>query len=209
MKNLKTVRILGIGKSLEDAPLKKDVETWGLKFTWNVREIDKVFIIDDFDWLQARRNRNIVAEFNELNIPIVCLDKIPGIALSERYPKEEVVSHFLIEYFVTVTCYMLALAIYRGYERIELYGVDLSDETTDVGDPRKRYEDWENERACLSFWLGLAKGRGIQVFIADRSTLLKPVPTGETKLYGYRFGPKLLELREKILKDEHEENPLS
>ena len=200
---MKAIRLLGRGSSLQKVPID-ETETWGIKFTWNVCRVDKAFILDDWKWLIERRGgEDVIKKFNDAKIPIVSCQKHPKILLSEVYPLEEVRKSFGFDYYVDNPSYMIALAICRGFQRIELFGIDLDEKPADVGDIKiERYEPWENERACLSFWLGVAKGMKIEIMLPEESTLLKPVPKSETNLYGYKFGPKLLELRRKILAKE-------
>ncbi len=64
------------------------------------------------------------------------------------------------DYFRSDVSYMIAYAIHEGYERIEVYGVDF-DEEFDLDKPR------------ITYWLGVAKGRGIEVDITEGSKLFR------------------------------------
>lgn len=74
------------------------------------------------------------------------------------------------EFFTSSVDFMLALAIHEGVDRIELYGVDMYEA------PHERGE----QRNGAHYWIGIARGRGIDVHIPDDSSLCKT-----DRLYGY------------------------
>jgi hypothetical protein len=63
---------------------------------------------------------------------------------------------------------MFALALLEGYRRIEIYGFEMSDEL-----------EYEKQRPCGEFWIGMAMGMGVEIYTPDNCQLLN----GE--LYGY------------------------
>ena len=67
-----------------------------------------------------------------------------------------------IEYFTSSPCYAIALAIYKRYERIEFYGIQMESNT-----------EYIYQRDGIAFWLGLAAGLGIQVYIPDDCSMFK------------------------------------
>lgn len=78
-------------------------------------------------------------------------------------------------FFISSIDYMIALAIYEQYERIELYGVELREQT-----------EWERQRAGATYWVGVAQGRGIDVLIPKKSVLMS------APLYGLEGGDQLI-----------------
>lgn len=66
-------------------------------------------------------------------------------------------------YLTSTIAYMIALAIIEGFDKISVYGVDLS-----VHD-----REYFHQRACTEAWLGLARGRGIEIFIPEQSSVMK------------------------------------
>jgi hypothetical protein len=77
-----------------------------------------------------------------------------------------------LDYFGNSIDYMLAYAIYQGYDHIHTYGVNMCYGTEYV---------WE--KPATTFWIGLALGLGLKVSIhGSKSELLK---TGDGKLYAY------------------------
>lgn len=107
--------------------------------------------------------------------PIYLHDRHPAITGSVAYPREVVQVAFawggyLEECFTSSVDWMLALAIHEAFARIELYGVDLWDAPHERGD----------QRCGAHYWIGIARGRGIDVVIPDESSLCKT-----ERLYGY------------------------
>jgi hypothetical protein len=70
------------------------------------------------------------------------------------------------KYFTSSVAYALALAIYKGYQKIEVYGVEMETNT-----------EYGHQRVGVAYWIGFAEGQGIEVdFHGD---MLK------APLYGY------------------------
>jgi hypothetical protein len=74
-------------------------------------------------------------------------------------------------YFASGPGYMMAVAIDAGFREIHLYGIDLLDS-----------EEFTYQRPNLEFWIGVAKGRGIKVYVPKQSALLKA-----SYLYGFTW----------------------
>lgn len=92
-------------------------------------------------------------------------NKCEGIELitGANFPFDEAKELFGSTYLTSSSAYMMALAILRGYERIEIYGVDMA-----VDD-----HEYFWQRPCMEAWIGFAKGRGINVVIHDKSPVLR------------------------------------
>ena len=56
------------------------------------------------------------------------------------------------KYLTSSVAMAIALAIYQGYKKIELYGIGMETET-----------EYFYQRDCVAFWTGFALGRGIEV----------------------------------------------
>src|SRR3990167_8509930 len=81
----------------------------------------------------------------------------PECLTAKAFPKTEVEAltpHG--RYHLSSVDWLVALAIYRGYEHISVYGIDFG--PTDGGEPM-------GARACLEYWLGVAEGRGITTHV--------------------------------------------
>ena len=91
--------------------------------------------------------------------------EVPGGVV---YPTETVQDWFSWggqpeEFFTSSVDWMIALALLEGFERIELYGVDL------WAAPHERGK----QRNGAHYWIGMARGRGADVVIPDSSSLCK------------------------------------
>ena len=89
----------------------------------------------------------------------------------ENYPVNEMIEYFKTRFFSHSVCYMLALGMYQGYQKITLWGCNMRSETMSI-----------QSHPGTEFWLGYAMGRGVEISIQGDSYLLR-IKTGE--LYGY------------------------
>ncbi len=89
-----------------------------------------------------------------------------------RYPLEDVIKKLGTSYFTNTLSYMMALAVYEGFTRIRMYGVDAP------------YGGiYFMEKAGIEYWIGRAQQAGIEVITAEGSDLLR---THDGLLYGQR-----------------------
>ena len=197
---MKTVAIVGMAESTRHlAPWdNKDVEIWCMNESYVVPGEDGKAWLKRWDrWFQMHKpfdyrrpnNHNDPKHWAWLqephDFPIYMQDEDPLVPGSTKYPKDEIVAKFLgryektgtdgkpIEYFSSSFVYMLALALYEGFERIELYGIELGSET-----------EYAAQRPNGEFWLGIA-GQHATVVLPNTTALLAGVR------YGYDQVPKL------------------
>lgn len=121
----------------------------------------------------------------ELPIPVYMVSQHPQIPNSVEYPLQRMIDEFGLEdvrtdmkgkgYFHSTVDYMIALAISEGFEEIGVWGIDMIHDT-----------EWGYQKPSGSFWLGLARGRGIKITIPVESALLN----NEGYRYGYDPLPK-------------------
>ena len=245
---MKTLRLLGLGNSVHEAKPNPEpgIDVWGLQYTWKSHKIHRAFVMDDREWIVAKNNnlgKNIQAEINSYDWPIytaklwgdlnnnvlfplqTVIDAFPNLkhrALKKTDRGEEI-EEIQGKYFLNTFCYMMALAIVEGYERIEIYGMDMADATNRKIEAEKALEQiaktgdaeqirqmqellkilitWEDERTCVAYWVGVAIGRGIEVALARSSRVTKPLHEGEPVLYGYETSDSLNEVRKTMLHD--------
>ena len=81
-------------------------------------------------------------------------------------------------YYISSIDYMIALAIYERFDRIELYGVELREQT-----------EWAMQKSGATFWVGFARGRGIDVYIPKKSVLMS------APLYGKDEGDQMIPIQ--------------
>ncbi len=184
----KTVAFVGMAfTSCSLAPWDdENVEIWGLNeehhFPWFKRwdrwfqvhkeksfsrRIDKRGFQDHYLWLQEERGK-----------PIYMLHVYDKVMDSVEYPLAQILEEFFskawkgdenIKYFTSTMPYMVALAIYEGFERIEIYGMEMSGA-----------DEFIDQKPCGEFWLGVLLGRGVELYLPPDNQLLAG------KLYGYQ-----------------------
>lgn len=106
--------------------------------------------------------------------PLFMLNEYEEFPDSRAFPLGEVVEKFGRRYFTNGISYMIALALLdkangAAIDRLELWGVDM-----------RHSEEYQIQRPCTEFWLGVAQGLGIEVFIPPSAGLLTA-----NALYGY------------------------
>jgi len=111
-----------------------------------------------YDWLK-----------NNTEAVIFMQDEYPDVPMSRRFPLDAIIAAFpgAERYFTTTVGYALAYAIYAGYKRIEVYGVEMETNT-----------EYAHQRPCVAYWCGVAYGRGIEVDFHSHTFFQSP-------LYGY------------------------
>lgn len=181
------VAIVGFADSYKFAPYDDPtVEIWGLNELHKyLPRWDRWFELHARQAFEIQGNRDQDAHVAWLRKepagarPIYMRERFADIAACVLYPREAMAQKFFTrfgdrEYFTSSIGFMLAMAIAEGrdddfrptgddhYTWIGLYGIDLASET-EYGDQRPNAE----------FFIGLARGLGIEVVIADGSALLK------------------------------------
>lgn len=128
-----------------------------------------------YDWLQRVHE-----------IPIYMQEHYDDVPSSIKYPLDEIVKTLLpniwrdygkgkeqVRHFTSSTAYAIALALYFneiGYKtikQIEIYGIEMTSDT-----------EYVRQRDGVTFWLGIAIGKGVNVVIHSPLFL-------NNKLYGY------------------------
>jgi len=160
------VTIIGKGDSWSMAPYN-GVETWGITQLMLRRPCDLVIdmnVYEDGRWgEQERQEANLVKE-------ICAINNIPYIDL-KSYPLAEVMEKFDTDYFSSTVDYALALALYRGYREIDMYGVTMLHDT-----------DYYKIKCGADFWCGYAKGLGAKITVHGETSIMK---TTDNLIYGY------------------------
>lgn len=105
-----------------------------------------------------------------LRVPVYMQQAYPEIPASVRYPREQVQTEWPLAPFGSQTAWMIALALREGVTHLGLYGIHYAFET-----------EYEDQRANCELWVGIAMGRGVQVFIPPGC----PVAREPKDLYGY------------------------
>ncbi len=161
------VALLGMGALVRD-PVPwddPDVEMWGLasrpKAVARFQRLDLAFEIHHPDMWPAlgKTHEEHTAAINALGCPIVTFPRMSGIERQRPFPLADAIE-IGTDLFTSSFDYMCAYAILSGAEWIGCYGFPMAQ------------DDFREQRYGAHFWLGLAKGLGIDVVIPERSTLL-------------------------------------
>jgi hypothetical protein len=173
----KKVAIVGTSHSWHMAPFDNmDYEIWGVNNAFIntqdrrcTRWFDVHFIEKHGDkwfrrWSPEFRGRTVnqyLEDLKKLPCPVYMQQKWPEIPNSERFPIETIVARFG-KYITNSISMQMAFAMHLGFGEIALYGVDMSAGT-----------EWEYQRPNCEYFIGLAVGMGIKVFIPGESDLIK------------------------------------
>ena len=180
----KKVAIIGFAGSKDEAPYKDEsFEIWGLNDLYAfIPRWTRWFQIHDPEKLKGVGVRTYdkndkptwdnggdqYSDLAKLNCPVYMWQHYEDVPNSVEYPLQKMLERFGT-YFTNSISYMLAFAIDEGFDVIHLYGVDMA-----MG------SEYEFEKPSVEYFLGLARGMGIDVYVPETSTLLKSM-----YLYGY------------------------
>lgn len=122
---------------------------------------------------RSSQNRNDAKHYEWLQtnteVTVFMAEHFDDVPMSRRFPLDEMKEYFKGAewYFTTTVAYAIAYAIYAGYKRIEVYGVEMETNT-----------EYGHQRPCVAYWCGVAYGKGIEVDFHSPQFYVSP-------LYGY------------------------
>lgn len=187
----KTVAIVGFAPtSCSKAPYDDpEVEIWGLNeahaFSWMKRATRWFQIHASESWHRTEAKRAVLGHLdwlmtNPWNIPIYMQyhnDEVPNVI---AYPLREVSEIAFknirrgddkFKYFTSSFAYMMGIALLEGreadkpdakpFERIEVYGFEMA-----------ATGEYIEQKGCAEFWMGLAMGMGIEIYLPPKCILM-------------------------------------
>ena len=174
-----TVAIVGFSKSTRHLVPYEDTDTeiWGINDAYKVADFmtrwDRWFELHPLDYLANQDNTPRDAEHiswlkEKHDFPLYMQKKHRNMPASVKFPLDEVCKNIGKKYITSSFGFMFGLAMLEGFERIELYGFDM-----------KTFTEYADQRPNTEYLIGLAEGRGTDVFIPIGSSLCKG------KIYGY------------------------
>jgi len=195
-RGIKAVTIVGFGPSaqkLDESKVRGEV--WSMNDCYqgfstplmkNVTRVFDIHMIHKRVNLPAKDGKQHLWHLDQLGRlghRIILQQPHAQVTNSEAYPLYQILGYFGLRYFTGTGAYMLANAIYEGYNHISVFGLDQ--------------RDWEHlkQRDCFAFWCGIAMGRGIEM--GGELTFLNMV----NRIYGYEWGPEFDEQAQKDLWD--------
>jgi hypothetical protein len=171
------VAIVGFAPTWPMAPFKDpDVEIWACnEFHLLAPRIDLLFELHGRKEIaEKERDKEKQEHLNWLKnakIPIVMQKHFDDIPNSIPFPKDYIMSKFgerfigegqKETYFTNTISWQIALAIDVGFKEILLYGINMAND-----------EEYASQRPSVEYFVGLARGLGIKVFIPDQSDICK------------------------------------
>jgi hypothetical protein len=162
-------------------------EIWAINAMGHVVHHDKLFVMDDLRVFVKRMEKEGTPWYTDWmkthDKPIITSVDYPEFPTSEPYPLERVVNELHNPHYLNSTvAYALALAIADGFKKIILFGCDFT---------YPNYHLMEQGRGCVEFLLGIAHASGIEIEVAQTSTLMDNSVPRSHKLYGYIKQPKV------------------
>ena len=151
------VTLLAMGPSRVECP--HDTELWATMYMYQYDyHIDKLFCTHNWNEYNVAE---VKAAQKRLGFKLIASTMHPELDI-ELIPIEDILREFGTRYYVDMVGIMLAYAVFLRYDRIKIYGCDCMTNTF-----------YANEKAPTEFWVGVARGRGIEVQIASSSALCK------------------------------------
>ena len=183
----KTVAIVGLGKSWFEYNLAASHgdhfdEVWGINAVGSVIFHDRTFMMDPPSrFLDSDDAGGQTHGMNKLlkdgKKPIYTCELDERAKNLVLYPIEEIVKDLSCTYLNNTVAYAIAFALWNKVKAIRMYGVDFT--------YKGNLHFAESGRACVEFWLSKCMHAGIEVGIAQTSTLLDTSIPIQEKLYGY------------------------
>jgi hypothetical protein len=196
---MRSVAIIGFSeKTMKYCLSSKADEIWSLNHIYTIRnfpQVDRLFELHHKYWYLRKEIPKSVAYNKWLRqkhpFPIymqkihkevpssvvyplkeVIADCLPGLLERGELPINDLGKLKMREYFTSSFAYMIGLAIHEKFDVIEIYGVDMENDT-----------EYGYQRPCGEFWIGLALGRGIKIVLPEPCLLCN------APLYGYDVVP--------------------
>lgn len=181
------VAIVGFTDHRSQAPFgNPDWEFWGLNELYRFMPVDKftrwfeMHPRADFERAEGGDLPHLES-LKKCPLPVYMTEVHADIPTSVAFPRERV-SAEVSTYMTSSIAWMLGLAIVEGFKRIGLYGVDMAQDT-----------EYAEQRPCVEYLIGLARGRGIIVDVPKTSDILKSVAQYGYESQGNEFIAKLVE----------------
>lgn len=133
-------------------------------------------ISHEIEWLKANDT-----------VPVYMAEPCDWVPMAVEFPTDVLVKEYGT-YFTNTVSWMMALALYEGVDVIGLWGVDMAASS-----------EYAAQRPSCEYFIGLARGRGVEVYIPPQSDLLQCA-----ELYGLETSalPKNLQSRLVKLRDQ-------
>lgn len=173
------------------------LEIWGL--AWRaLPRFERMFDLHPGHFDKTVDRKNIQENYEQRlasfkDVPIYLCNKHPDIPNSIRYPIEDILkfmgpeldSYSDGQYFASSIAFMICLAMYEKVNEIHLYGLDF------IADG-----EYDYQRPNMEYLVGVARGKGIKVFIPKGSAICE-----FSYIYGYQLPPDIGLINRAVLTD--------
>ena len=182
---LRSLALYGFAEATREGIWKsKADEVWSIvwAYNYNTPKLDRILEMHPI-WMQAASDKPEYQKARDhwawlqdnKTIPIYMMEQRPEVPMCRRYPIEGV-GALLPEsrrhkVFTSSFDFLMGLAIYEGFERIECYGFEMGSDT-----------EYRYQREGAAYWIAQCDARGIELVLPENTALLK------NKLYGYEGG---------------------
>ena len=178
------VAIVGFAPTWPGAPFDDEsYEIWACnEFHILGKRIDVLFELHSRREIENKERDKVKQEhlnwLRQAKIPIMMIQHFDDIPNSVPYPKDHIMQSFgdrflgkgqKETYFTNTISWQIAMAIDLGFKQIDLWGVNMAND-----------EEYASQRPSVEYFVGLARGMGIKVFIPDESDICK-----SWTLYGF------------------------
>jgi hypothetical protein len=199
-----TVYIVGFAPSWSDTPWDDpEAHYWGMNALHKIADDKRWnawFQLHDIDATHPNDKQEHLAWLASQEFPVwMWQEQITKYPLPNAvpYPREVVVAEYG-RYFTNTVSWMIVMAIMQGFKKIGIYGVDMAQDS-----------EYAQQRPSCEYFIGIARGLGIEVELPRTSDLLK-----NPFLYGYEDGgeyrvkmqARLKELHERLADTERQRN---
>ena len=194
----KTVRIYGTAANLARTPppSSKGVEVWLCNGILAYQRRLPVSMQEWTRWFNLHSREHMIKTYPDsynfyrkhANGRPIYLQKVqPDIPTSVEFPRKEIQEYFATakrpnRFFTCSACWMIALAIMEGFDRIELWGFELRDNKRNPG------ECFKFERPAFFYWVKQARDRGIVVTLTKEAEALPFLPGDPDNYTGLLYG---------------------
>lgn len=158
-------------------------EIWPINALGDVLRADRIWHMDDVRVQESRAaahpESNIARMIEWIKThpgPIYTSHLEPGYPGLVEYPLQKVVKATGEAYFNGTVAYAVAYALYRRVGRISLFGCDYTYANSHSA---------ERGRACLEYWIAIAKSQGVQITLPRDTSLMDVCDGPDALFYGY------------------------
>lgn len=166
----KKVAILGTVPHKMKAPFQNsDFEIWAIAHAClgePLPRCNRIFEVHKWDEVVKWGSPQAWAMFP--NVPVYLQEARPDVPHSIAFPFDDISKQFNIfpdrneSNMTNSISWMIAMAIAEGFEEIHIYGVNMTHSS-----------EYGSQKPSCEYYLGLAKGMGIKIFVPLESDLLK------------------------------------